>query len=151
MAKREKVMGWKANEVIVGTGSGSKTYDDIKQGSTSLEREEGQKEEALVESGEAEGVYKAPDRYIVSFDRRVDKTETVTPGFSDKNVTVMVRPKKVGARSVTLTGCSEDISVKYDSTDGVVAHYEYKTKGAVDEDGNLTDISVDTVAGQGGE
>ena len=145
MAKRTKVMGWKDNEVVVGTGADAVTYDDIKQGSTNLDREEGQTEEALIESGEAEGVYKAPDRYILSFDRRVDTTENVTPGFKDSNETVAVKPKKAGARTVTLTGCSCDISVKYDSTDGVVAHYEYKTKGAVDADGNLTDITVGSV------
>ena len=146
MANRTKVMGWKDNEVIVGTGNNAVTYDDIKQGSTSLNREEGQKEEALIESGEAEGVYKAPDKYIIAFDRRLDTTEEVTPGFRDSNVTVAVKPKKVGARTVQLTGCSEDISIKYDSTDGVVAHYEYKTKGAVDSDGNLTDITVGSVS-----
>ena len=145
MGNRTKVMGWKDNEVVVGTGGSAVTYDDIKQGSTSLDREEGQKEEALIESGEAEGVYKAPDRYILSFDRRVDTTEEVTPGFHDSGVTVAVKPKKAGARTVTLTGCSEDVSVKYDSTDGVVAHYEYKTKGATDSDGNLTDVSVGSV------
>ena len=145
MANRTKVMGWKDNEVVVGTGNSAVTYDDIKQGSTNLDREEGQKEEALIESGEAEGVYKAPDRYILSFDRRVDTTEEVNAGFHDISVTVAVKPKKAGARTVTLTGCSEDISVKFDSTDGVVAHYEYKTKGAVDADGDLTDISVGSV------
>lgn len=145
MANRTKVMGWKANEVVVGSGNDAVTYDDIKQGSTSLDREEGQKEEALIESGEAEGVYKSPDKYILSFDRRLDTTEEVTPGFHDSSITVEVKPKKAGARTVQLTGCSEDISIKCDSTDGVVAHYEYKTKGAVDEDGNLTDITIGSV------
>ena len=139
-------MGWKDNEVIVGSGNNALTYDDIKQSSTSLSREEGQTEEALIESGEAEGVYKSPDRYILSFDRRLDTEEEVSPGFKDSNVEVTVKPKKAGARMVTLSGCSEDISIKYDTTDGVVAHYEYKTKGAVDSDGNLTDIAVGSVA-----
>lgn len=145
MAKRTKVMGWKANEVVVGTGNDAVTYDDIKQGSTSLDREEGQTEEALIESGEAEGVYKAPDKYIIAFDRRVDTTEEVKPGFKDNNETVEVKPKRKGARTVKLTGCSCTVSVKYDTTDGVVAHYEYKTKGAVDDDGNLTDITIGSV------
>ena len=149
MANRTKVMGWKDNEVVVGTGNDAVTYDDIKQGSTNLNREEGQKEEALVESGKAEGVYKGPDKYILEFDRRLDTTEQVSPGFRDSNVTVAVKPKKAGARTVQLTGCSEDISIKYDSTDGVVAHYEYKTKGAVDSDGNLTDITVGSVPSPG--
>ena len=149
MANRTKVMGWKDNEVVVGTGNSAVTYDDIKQGSTSLDREEGQKQEALIESGEAEGVYKSPDRYIIAFDRRLDTTEEVSPGFHDSGVPVAVKPKKAGARTVQLTGCSEDISIKYDSTDGVVAHYEYKTKGAVDADGNLTDITIGSVPSNG--
>ena len=44
-----------------------------------------------------------------------------------------------------LTGVSQHISVKYDSTDGAVAVYKWKTKGQTDEDGNLTDISIGTV------
>ena len=139
-------MGWKDNEVVVGTGNSAVTYDDIKQGSTSLDREEGQKEEALIESGEAEGVYKAPDKYILEIKRTIGPTEEVKPGFKDNVGDVEVRPTKKGARTVQLTGCSEDISIKYDSTDGVVAHYEYKTKGAVDSDGNLTDITVGSVS-----
>lgn len=143
--KRTKVMGWKDNEVVVGTGETAVVYDDIKQGSTSLDREEGQTEEALIESGEAEGVYKAPDKYILKFDRRIDTTEEVTPGFKDEGEDVEVKPKRKGARTVKLTGCSRTISVNYDTTDGVVAHYEYKTKGAVDENGNLTDIIIGSV------
>lgn len=139
--KVTKIMGWKDCEVE----QGDTIYDDIKQGTTSLSREEGQEEEANIESGEAEGRYKAPDKYILEIKRTIGPTEQVKPGFKDNVGDVEVRPTKKGARTVKLTGVSQDISVEYDSTGGAVEVLRWKTKGAVDEDGNLTDIIIGTV------
>lgn len=140
--KVTKIMGWKDCEVE----QGDTIYDDIMQGTTSLSREEGQVEEAPIESGESEGTYKAPDKYILQIKRRIAPNETVTPGFKDNVGNVEVRPKKTGARTVQLTGVSEDTAVEYDSNNGAVVVKTWKTKGAVDDDGNLTDISIGTVA-----
>ena len=136
-------MGWKDCEVE----QGDTIYDDIMQGSTNLSREEGQLQEAPIESGESEGTYKDPDKYILEIKRRIGPEETVTPGFKDNVGDVEVRPKKVGARTVQLTGVSQDISVEYGSDNGAVEVIRWKTKGAVDAEGNLTDISIGSVAG----
>ena len=135
-------MGWKDCEVE----QGDTIYDDIMQGSTNLSREEGQLQEAPIESGESEGTYKDPDKYILEIRRRIGPEETVTPGFKDNVGDVEVRPKKVGARTVQLTGVSQDISVEYGSDNGAVEVIRWKTKGAVDAEGNLTDISIGSVA-----
>lgn len=135
-------MGWKDCEVE----QGDTIYDDIMQGTTSLSREEGQLQEAPIESGESEGTYKDPDKYILEIKRRIGPEETVTPGFKDNVGDVEVRPKKVGARTVQLTGVSQDISVEYGSDNGAVEVIRWKTKGAVDAEGNLTDISIGSVA-----
>lgn len=139
--KVTKIMGWKDCEVE----QGDTIYDDIKQGTTSLSREEGQEEESNLESGEAEGRYKAPDKYILEIKRTIGPNEQVKPGFKDNVGDVEVRPTKKGARTVKLTGVSQDISVEYDSTGGAVEVLRWKTKGAVDEEGNLTDITIGTV------
>ena len=135
-------MGWKDCEVE----QGDTIYDDIMHGSTNLSREEGQLQEAPIESGESEGTYKDPDKYILEIRRRIGPEETVTPGFKDNVGDVEVRPKKVGARTVQLTGVSQDISVEYGSDNGAVEVIRWKTKGAVDAEGNLTDISIGSVA-----
>lgn len=137
-------MGWKDCEVECGDN----IYDDIMQGTTNLSREEGQVQEAPIESGESEGTYKEPDKYILEIKRRIGPEETVTPGFTDGIAKVEVRPRKTGARTVELNNVSQDISVEYGSDNGAVAVYRWKTKGAVDTDGNLTDISVGTVAAE---
>lgn len=139
--KVKKIMGWKDCEIE----QGDTIYDDIKQGSTSLSREEGQTTEAKIESGENEGVDKEPDKYILTCERRIGPDEDVHPSFKDNVGNVEVRPRRKGARSVKLTGVSQDVGVKFDSTDGAVVTYTWKTKGAVDEDGNLTDISIGKV------
>lgn len=139
--KVTKIMGWKDCEVE----QGDTIYDDIIQGTTSLSREEGQVEDAPIESGESEGTYKSPDKYILQIKRRISPEETVTPGFKDDVGNVEVRPKKVGARTVRLTHVSEDTAVEYDSNNGAVVVKTWKTKGAVDADGNLTDITIGSV------
>lgn len=125
-------------------------YDDIMQGTTSLSREEGQVDEAPIESGESEGTYKAPDKYILEIKRRIGPNETVTVGFNDNVGNVEVRPRKTGARTVQLTGVSQDISVEYGSDNGAVEVIRWKTKGAVNDNGNLTDVTIGTVGAQVG-
>lgn len=138
--KTKKVMGWKKCEVV----QGETTYNDIKDGTTSLSVEEGQETEATIEGGEAEGIYKDPDRYVLQIERRIGPEEVV-PGFIEDVGNVEVKPKRKGARTVKLSNVSQYISVKYDSTDGAVAVYRWKTKGQTDEDGNLTDIEIGSV------
>ena len=138
--KTKKVMGWKKCTVVMG----ETTYNDIKEGTTSLSVEEGQETEATIEGGEAEGRHKDPDKYVLTIERRIG-SEEVKPGFIEDAGDVEVKPSRKGARTVKLTGVSQHISVKYDSTDGAVAVYKWKTKGQTDEDGNLTDISIGTV------
>ena len=43
---------------------------------------------------------------------------------------------------VKLKGVSEHIAVGFNTTDGVVATYTYKTKGEKDANGKLTDIEL---------
>lgn len=139
--KTTKIMGWKECEVK----QGDTIYDDIKQGTTSLSREEGQMTESKLEGGEVEGSDKEPDKYILTIERTIGPDEEVKPGYKGNVGDVEVMPKKKGARTVKLTGVSQDVSVKFDSNGGAVASYTWKTKGKVDEDGNLTDISIGTV------
>ena len=139
--KVTKIMGWKDCEVE----QGDTIYNDIKQGTTSLSREEGKEEESNLESGEAEGRYKDPDKYILEIKRTIGPDEDVKPGFKDNVGDVEVRPTRKGARTVKLSGVSQDISIEYDSNGGAVEVIRWKTRGAVDADGNLTDISIGTV------
>ena len=140
-----KVIGWgkcTAKHTPSGTGATATTYEDIVDGSTSLSVEEGQEQEALIEGGEAEARRKQPDKYIIEFDRRIGSASEVTPGFTDDAGTIEIEPEMVGAIGVTLTGVSQYISLSFDSTDGLKAHYQYKTKGATDANGALTDIEL---------
>ena len=145
-AKTTKIRGWKDCEVE----RGDMIDDDSMEGTTNLSREEGQVEEAPIESGESEGTYKAPDKYILEIKRRIGPNETVTAGFNDNVGNVEVRPKKTGARTVQLTGVSQDISVEYGSDNGAVEVIRWKTKGAVNDNGNLTDVIIGTVGAQVG-
>ena len=138
-----KVIGWgkcTATHTPSGTGATAKDYDDIVEGSTSLSVEEGQEQEALIEGGEAEARKKQPDKYIIEFERRIGNAADVTPGFTDDAGTIEIEPELVGAIGVTLTGVSLYISVSFDTTDGLKAHYTFKTKGAT-SGGALTDIT----------
>ena len=138
-----KVIGWgkcTATHTPSGQGATAKTYDDIVEGSTSLSVEEGDEQEALIEGGEAEARKKRPDKYIVEFERRIGNASEVTPGFTDDAGTLRIDPALDGAIGVTLTGVSLYVSVSFDSTDGLKAHYQFKTKGA-NTGGTLTDIT----------
>ena len=106
--KVTKIMGWKDCEVE----QGDTIYNDIKQGTTNLSREEGQEEESNLENGEAEGRYKDPDKYILEIKRTIGPDEDVKPGFKDNVGDAEVRPTKKGARTVKLSGVSQDISIE---------------------------------------
>lgn len=138
-----KVIGWgkcTATHTPSGTGATAKVYGDIVDGSTSLSVEEGQEQEALIEGGQAEARKKQPDKYIIEFERRIGNASDVTPGFTDDAGSIEIEPELVGAIGVTLTGVSLYISVSFDTTDGLKAHYKFKTKGAT-TGGALTDIT----------
>lgn len=132
----QKVLGWGKNSIK----AGENTYSDIVQGSTSLSVEEGQEQEALIEGGEAEGRKQEPDKYTLTFNRRLGSKNEVEVGFVENAGDVEVIPENQGAVGVKLTGCSRRINVQFDSTDGLVAVYTYKTKGAHDANGKLTDV-----------
>ena len=115
--------------------------DDIIENSTSLSFEEGQEQEATIEGGSAEGRKKAPDKYILQYKRRVGTAAEVSCGYTENAGSVTVTPEQVGAIGCTLTGCSKHVGVNFDTKDGLVEVTTWKTKGTVDANGALTDIS----------
>lgn len=144
MSVSSKLIGWgkcQATHTPTGTNASPVVHSDIVDGSTSLSVEEGEEQEALIEGGEAEARRKLPDKYTLEYDRRIGSASDVTPGFTPDAGTVKIEPPTTGAIGVTLTGVSLYISVTFDSTDGLKAHYVYKTKGATDANGALSDIT----------
>lgn len=134
----QKVIGWGKCSIE----NGNDTYDDIVENSTQLSVEEGEVIEANIEGGGAEASRRKPDKYILTYNRRIDTPSQVTVGYSDNGGDVEVIPESVGAVGAKLTGASKHVSVKFDTTDGLVAVYTHKTKGATDASGNLTDIAL---------
>ncbi len=116
-------------------------YDDIVENSCQLSVEEGQEQEATIEGGSAEGRKKAPDKYILTYNRRIGDASEVVVGYTEEGGNVSVEPEAVGAIGVTLIGASKHVAVKFDSTDGLVAVYTHKTKGTTDANGKLNDIT----------
>ena len=129
-----KILGW--GRCTVGD------HDDIVEGSTSLSVEEGQEQEANIEGGSAEGRKKAPDKYILTYRRRVGSASEVEVGFTENVESVTVTPENDGAVGVTLSNVSRHVAVGFDSTDGLVAIYTYKTKGQTNAQGQLSDIAL---------
>ncbi len=132
-----KVLGWGRCSITAGT----KKYDDIVEGTTSLEVNEGDEVEAKIEGGTAEGRKHNPDTYTLTANRRIGDASEVTLGYTETVETVKVEPEQTGAIGVTLTNPSQHVAVKFDSTDGLVAVYTWKTKGATGEDGNINDMA----------
>ena len=144
-----KVIGWgkcKAKHTPAGENATATEHSDIVEGSTALSVEEGTEQEALIEGGEAEARKKQPDKYVLDYERRIGSASEVTPGFTEDAGTIEIEPEQTGAVGVTLTGVSLYISLSFDSTDGLKAHYQYKTKGATDANGALTDIELEVKA-----
>lgn len=142
MTETTKVLGW-GRCAIDG-------HDDIVEDSTSLEVEEGDEQEANIEGGTAEGRKKAPDKYSLTYNRRIGSASEVQVGYTENAGDVTVTPENVGAVGVTLKECSRHISVKFDAKDGLVAVYKWKTKGKTDSAGKLTDIVFAAKAASGG-
>ena len=118
------------------------SHDDIVENSAQLTPEEGQEKTANIEGGSYEGRKKAPDRYTLTFKRRLGTASDVTPGYTENFGNIEVHPEDSDAVGVRLKGVSEHIAVGFDTTDGVVATYTYKTKGERDANGELTDIEL---------
>ncbi len=137
-----KVLGWGRCSIT----AGEKTWDDIVEGSTSLEVEEGDEVEATIEGGTAEGRKHNPDKYTLTANRRIGDTSEVNLGYTETVASVKVEPEAVGAIGVTLTNPSQHVAVKFDSTDGLVAVYTWKTKAATNADGSISDVSFATKA-----
>ena len=98
--------------------------------------------EALIEGGEAEARRKKPDKYILKFSRRIDtvaELDCIKEGAED--VDVELEPELAGAVGVQLDSTSKRVTARYDTTDGMVADYVYKTKGATDSSGALSDVT----------
>lgn len=139
MADSKKILGWGKNSVT--EAKTSTTWDDIVDGSTSLEVEEGEEMEALIEGGEREGYKRKADKYTLTFNRRIGDAGEVVPGFTEDAGDYTVTPENVGAIAVTLKNCSKHVAVQFTSTDGLVAVYTIKTNGQTDSSGNLTDMT----------
>lgn len=142
MADTTKTLGWGKCSVVEGSGASAITFDDVIDGSAALEVEEGEEMEALIEGGEAEARRKKPDKYLLKFSRRidtVDELEAIKKGEEDVDVELI--PELDGAVGVQLDSTSKRVTARYDTTDGMVADYVYKTKGATDGNGALTDVT----------
>lgn len=138
----KKVLGWGRCSVD--------GHDDIVEDSTNLDIEEGDEQEANIEGGSAEGRKHAPDKYILTYNRRIGSATEVTVGYTEDAGDVTVTPENVGAIGVTLKECSRHIAVKFDTKDGLVAVYTWKTKGKTDAAGKLTDIEFTPKAASAG-
>ncbi len=142
MSVTAKVIGWGKCSFKEGTGNDAVTFNDIIDGSASLEVEEGEEMEALIEGGEAEARRKKPDKYLLKFSRRIDNvSELDAIKKGEEDIDVELEPELVGALGVKLEDTSKRVTSRYDTTDGVVADYVYKTKGHTDNDGKLDDIT----------
>lgn len=139
-----KILGWGecTSKFTPASGGSAETHDDIVDGSASLSVEEGQEQEALIEGGKAEGRKQQPDKYIIEFDRRLGSTNEFTPGYEENAGDIAIIPKSVGAVYAELKDCSCKKTLKQGSTDGLVGHYLYKTKGSTNSLGNLDDIEI---------
>lgn len=141
-----KVIGWGKCSVKEGTGASAVTFNDIIDGTAALEVEEGEEMEALIEGGEAEARRKKPDKYVLRFSRRIgtaSELDAIKQGAED--VDVELEPELAGAVGVQLDSTSKRVTARFDSTDGMVADYVYKTKGQ-STDGALTDVTFTTKA-----
>ena len=141
MANEIKPIGWgrcSVNDSELGT------YDDIVENSTQLTVQEGSEQEAKIEGGSAEGRKKQPDIYQLVYNRRIGDASEVRDhiGFKENVATVQVTPENQDAVGCILKNASRSVTVKFDTTDGLVAVYTYKTKGATDANGKLTDIEL---------
>lgn len=139
-----KILGWGecSSKFTPSNGGSAETHDDIVEGSASLSVDEGQEDEALVEGGRAEGRKVRPDKYIIEFDRRLADGDDFAPGYVEDAGDIAIIPKNVGAVYAELKDCSCKKTLKQDSTDGLVGHYLYKTKGSTDSNGDLDDIEI---------
>lgn len=143
MAATQKIIGWGKCTVKETPDSGNPvSYSDIKEGTASLSVEEGSIEEALIEGGEAEAIRSMPDKYILEYDRRIGNAAEVTPGYVENIGNVEITPPTTGAIGIRLMNVCRKITLKGDSTDGLMAHYWYKTKGTHDDSGNITDVAA---------
>lgn len=136
-----KIIGWGKCTVKQGASGSQTSYDDIIENSCQLSVEEGEEVEATIEGGSAEASRREPDKYVLTYNRRIDTPAEVTVGFTESE-DVEVEPESVGAVGAKLTGASKHVAVRFDTTDGLVAVYTHRTKGTTDANGALTDISL---------
>ena len=145
MSEVSKIVGWGRN-TLIDPALGS--YSDIVMNSTDLSIEEGSESEAQIEGGSAESRKKDPDKYILVANRRIANAQEVEDvlGFTESIGNVQCYPDN-GGLGVKLINPSRHVSVKMNTTDGLVAVYTYKTKGSVGPNGKLNDIVLGTLAG----
>lgn len=138
-----KILGWgECTSKFTPTSGTAETHDDIVENSASLSVEEGQEDEATIEGGKAEGRKVRPDKYIIEFDRRLGNSSEFAPGYIEDAGDIAIIPKNIGAVYAELKNCSCKKTLKQNSTDGLVGHYLYKTKGSTDSSGNLDDVDI---------
>ena len=145
MSEVSKLVGWGRN-TLIDPSLGS--MNDIVMNSTDLSVEEGQESEAQIEGGSAESRKKDPDKYILVANRRIANQSEVEDvlGFTESVDNVQCYPDN-GGLGVKLINPSRHVAVKMNTTDGLVAIYTYKTKGATDASGKLTDVKFGTLTG----
>jgi hypothetical protein len=138
-----KILGWgECTSKFTQTSGTAETHDDIVENSASLSVEEGQEDEATIEGGKAEGRKVRPDKYIIEFDRRLGNSSEFAPGYIEDAGDIAIIPKNVGAVYAELKNCSLKKTLRQNSTDGLVGHYQFKTKGSTDSGGNLDDVEI---------
>ena len=138
MANEVKPIGWGQCSV---QDSELGTYNDIVENSTQLTPQEGSEQEAKIEGGSAEGRKAQPDIYQLVYNRRIGDASEVSGciGFKENVATVQVTPENDSAVGCILKNVSRKVTVKFDTTDGLVAVYTYKTKGAKNAQTGLLD------------
>lgn len=136
MSVVKKICGWGKPTIQVD----GKTYEDAVINTATLSVEEQSVIELQIEGGEVEDSHKDTDRYLIDFDRRVGSVDDVELGYTDNVGDISVMPPHAGAIGVTLLNVSRNVTLKSDTTDGLVVHHQYKTHGEHDSDGNPTDV-----------
>ena len=135
----KKILGW--GECFA-KGDNGLLYGDIVENSASLSEQEGEVQEATVEGGTVEGRKRTPSKYRLEFDRRLGDETDFKPGFTEHAGSIAIVSKAVGATYAQLHGYSLTTSLRQNSQDGLVAHYQYDTMGSTDSAGHLDDIEV---------
>lgn len=128
------ILAWGKCEVKVEAASASAIttpahFDQIVEGSTSLEGSEGDKKEAKIEGGEVVAVRYGAATYELTFQERLSDT-TLTPtmwrngGLLPGEYSVEVIPEDPAAPGCRLACCHINVSPSYSSDEGFIVTYK---------------------------